>query len=284
MPEGNSLINLGNLSKPATVLIKKISNAIGVLYEPRRIIKKAEAEAEAEKINALASIELNELQQRAINRFVHQETRKQENIEHITSRAISSLEEDANVENLDEDWLAHFFKNCDTVSDQDMQLLWANLLSSEASRPGTFSKRTVDFVASMDKSDAHLFTNFCQFVWHMDEVIPVIFDNTNDLYEKSGVTFSSLKHLEAIGLVSFETAGYVYRDLDKHTCFSYFDTPVKIEFKEGKGNDIPVGEVLLTQVGKELTSICGANRNEKFFQYVIDKWKKESAILSISVT
>ncbi|WP_048608561.1 hypothetical protein [Providencia rettgeri] len=84
MADGNSIINLGDLAKPATVLIEKVSNAVGVLYEPRRIRKKAEAEAEAEKIKALAGIELTEIQQRGIERLVHQEARKQENIESIT--------------------------------------------------------------------------------------------------------------------------------------------------------------------------------------------------------
>ena len=31
-----SLINIGELSKPATVLIEKVSAAIGVLYEPKK--------------------------------------------------------------------------------------------------------------------------------------------------------------------------------------------------------------------------------------------------------
>ena len=84
MSEGNSIVNFGDLSKPATVLIEKVSNAVGVLYEPRRIKKKAEAEAEAEKIKALASIELSDIQQRAIDRMVQQEGRKQENIEAIS--------------------------------------------------------------------------------------------------------------------------------------------------------------------------------------------------------
>lgn len=129
MAEGNSLINLGDLSKPATVLIEKVSNAVGVIYEPYHIKRKARAEAEAEKIKALAKIELTELEQRALDRFVHQETRKQANIEQITAQAAASLPSDAQVENLDEDWIAHFFKQCDTVSDKEMQSLWARLLS-----------------------------------------------------------------------------------------------------------------------------------------------------------
>ena len=141
MSNGKSLIDLSDLSKPATVLVKKVCNAVGILYEPRRIRKRAEAEAEAEKIKALASIELNEIQQRAIDRLVHQEARKQENIEAITAQAAASLDADAKVEELEEDWVAHFFKNCDTVSDKEMQSLWSRLLAGEATKPGTFSKR-----------------------------------------------------------------------------------------------------------------------------------------------
>lgn len=173
MADGNSLINFGDISKPVTVLIEKVSNAVGVLYEPRRIKKHAEAEAEADKIKALAAIELNEIQQRAIDRFVHQEVRKQENIEAITAQAAASLGEDAKVQELEEDWVAHFFKHCDTVSDKEMQSLWSRLLSGEATKPGTFSKRTVDFVASMDKKDAQLFTEFCQFCWFISGVLPI---------------------------------------------------------------------------------------------------------------
>jgi len=46
MADGTSLINLGDLSKPATVLIEKISAAVGALYEPRHIKRVAQAEAE----------------------------------------------------------------------------------------------------------------------------------------------------------------------------------------------------------------------------------------------
>ena len=50
----NSLINLGDLAKPIDTLIHKISDATGVLYEPRRMRRKAKAESEAAIISAKA--------------------------------------------------------------------------------------------------------------------------------------------------------------------------------------------------------------------------------------
>ncbi|MBD0410198.1 DUF2806 domain-containing protein [Pseudoalteromonas distincta] len=280
MPEGNSLINFGDLSKPATVLIEKVSNAVGVLYEPRRIKKKAEAEVEADKIKALASIELNEIQQRAIDRMVQQEGRKQENIESITAQAAASLDETADVQNLEEDWVAHFFKNCETVSDSEMQSLWSRLLSGEATRPGTFSKRTVDFVASMDKKDAEIFTKFCQFSWFLDDVMPIIMEPEDEIYTREGINFSVLKHLDAIGLVSFEsTSGYRRMGFGKKAQIFYFGRPTIIEFPKDKDNDLNIGTVLLTRAGQELASICGAQKNQSFYEYMIKKWFQSGLIV-----
>lgn len=47
-------LSLSGLSEPGTKLIEKISDAIGVLYEPTRIRKKAKAEAEAKRTELIS--------------------------------------------------------------------------------------------------------------------------------------------------------------------------------------------------------------------------------------
>lgn len=281
MSDGNSVINLGDLAKPATVLIEKVSNAVGVLYEPRKIKNLAGAEAEAEKIKALVRIELNEIQQRGIERLVHQEARKQENIESITAQASTALPPDAKTEDLEEDWVAHFFDKCNKVSDEQMQSLWSSLLAGEATKPGTYSKRTVDFIASMDKKDADLFTNFCQFVWKIGGTTPLIFDESDETYTKHGINFTTLKHLDSIGLISFEsTSGYRKLGFPKKVVISYYDLWTLVEFSKEKDNEMKTGKVLLTQAGKELVTICGAKKNQEFYEYVIAEISKQGIILS----
>ena len=56
MADPTSLISLGELTKPATVLIEKIAEAVGGGFRPYQIKRVARAEAEAEKIRALARI------------------------------------------------------------------------------------------------------------------------------------------------------------------------------------------------------------------------------------
>lgn len=281
MADGNSIINLGDLAKPATVLIEKVSNAVGVLYEPRRIRKKAEAEVEAEKIKAIASIELTEIQQRGMERLIYQEAKKQENIEFITAQAARMLPPTAKTENLEEDWIAHFFDKCEKISDKEMQSLWSNLLAGEATNPGTYSKRTVDLIATMDKKDAELFTTLGQFTWVIGESTALIFDVSDEIYTKNGINFSSLKHLDSIGLISFESmSGYRRRGFGKNALILYFGIPMLAEFINEKDNEISMGKVLYTQAGKELLSVCGAKRNQEFYNYAIDKLSKQNICLS----
>lgn len=283
MAEGNSLLNLGDISKPATVLIEKVSAAVGIVFEPHRVKRMARAEAEVEKIKALARIELSDIEHRAIDRFVAQETRKQENIEQITAQAAASLSPDADVQSLEEDWVAHFFKQCDTVSDKEMQSLWSRLLSGEATKPGTYAKRTVDFVSTMDKSDAELFTKLCTFVWMLGSPTVLILDVSNEIYANSGITFNDLKHLDSIGLISFESlSGYERQGLEKYTTAFYYGLPTHLEFEADK-NNLAIGSAILTKIGKELVSLSGSKSSPEFYEYVIKTWSAKNIILSSRV-
>lgn len=269
MSEGNVIVSLGELTKPATVLIQKVSNAVGLIYEPFHVRRMAQAEVDAEKIRAIGRIELTDIQHRAMERLVHQETRKQENIENITAEA------------LNEDWVAHFFKQCDTVSDKEMQSLWSKLLTSEATKPGTFSKRTVDLVSTIDKKDAQLFSTLCQFVWSMGDAIPLILKIDDLIYTEAGINFSNLKHLDAIGLLSFEqTSGYAIKTLEKQLLVHYHKHSNIIEFKNDKDNKLQIGYALFTAAGKELAPICGSIHNEAFYDYVLKTWIDNGLVLS----
>lgn len=275
------LINLGDLSKPATVLIEKVCSAVGIVFEPTRIRRKAKAEADAQQISAVGQIEVDALQRRALERLVHQEARKQMNIESITAQAASSLPPTANTEALNEDWLAHFFKQCDTVSDSEMQSLWSKVLAGEATAPGTYSRRTVDLVSTLDKADASLFTAFGEFVWVIGEANPLIYDLSNEVYKAKGITFESLKHLDSIGLISFESvAGYNRSGFAKHGITLYYGRPTMLEFPADSANQMEVGHALLTSAGKQLMAICGSARNDAFYQYVIRKWSDAGIITS----
>lgn len=279
MSDGTSLINFGDLTKPATTLIEKIADATGVLYEPRRIRNRAKAEAEADIIKAEAQIEITALQKRALTRFVQEEGKKQENIEDITEEAIPLLNENSSPENIEDDWIANFFDKCRITSDKEMQCLWSKVLAGEANQPKSFAKRTVNLLASIDKFDAEIFTTLCGFGFFMGDVMPLIYEVSDSIYSKFGINFERLKHLDSIGLISFDSfGGYVRQGSFKVLRLYYYGEPVHIEFNIDGEKSFSVGHVMLTQAGQQLSKICGSKPVEGFLEYVVDKWIKEQSV------
>ena len=203
----NSIINLGELSKPVTVLIEKISDAVGIIYEPRQITRVAKAEAKAGKIKAESEIEITDLLIRAEQRRNEEDARNQRNIESITTKAVPHINEDANPEGVDDDWIANLFSKCRIVSDNEMQSLWARVLATEANSPGSLSKGTVNILSDFDKNDANLFTKLCGFGWEIGGLVPLVFDEQSEIYNKHEINFNTLSHLESIGLIQFQSVG-----------------------------------------------------------------------------
>src|SRR5688572_23724780 len=135
MSPENALVNVGELTKPATVLIEKISDALGGYFKPYQIRRVAAAEADAEKIHALAQLEISDLQRRALQRFVAEEAKRQDNIEAITAKALPEVTPDALSEKVEDDWIVNFFDKCRLISDDEMQALWSKVLAGEANAP-----------------------------------------------------------------------------------------------------------------------------------------------------
>ncbi len=179
----NPLVNIGELSKPATVFIEKMSDAVGGYFKPYQIVRVAKAEAEAEKIRADSKIVVQDIHRRAIHRFFEEEAKKQKNMEDIIQKALPNLNDDAKSENVENDWITNFFDKCRLISNSEMQGLWSRILSGEANSPGSYSKRTVNFLSSLDENDAGLFTKLCKFGWVFEDFTLLIYDINNDIYD-----------------------------------------------------------------------------------------------------
>jgi Protein of unknown function (DUF2806) len=188
MSEENSLAKL-DLTKPASLLIEKISDAVGGVFKPYQIVRVAKAEAEAELVRAESQIQVTDLQGRAMHRFVEEEAKRQSNIEEITQQAIPLLEDKAEPQKVTDDWITNFFDKCRIIADGDMQKLWSKVLAGEANAPGTFVKRTINLLADLDKDDAELFTQLCGFGWVTGDTVPMVFDTGGEIYNRYGINF-----------------------------------------------------------------------------------------------
>jgi len=277
------MINLGELSKPATVLIEKISDAVGGVFKPYQIKRIAKADAEASLIDAESQIQVTDLHRRAMHRFVEEETQKQDNIETITSDSLPLLEDNSSPENVDDDWITNFFDKCRIVSAGEMQQLWSKVLAGEANKPGAFSRRTVNLISDLEKSDADLFTNLCRFGWTIGNVtpliFPLIFDPQNDICHKYGINFGSLSHLETLGLIQFSTrTGFQWTGCPKRIAISYYGTAVQLTLPKDDDSGLGIGHVMLTNAGEQLAPICGSQPIPEYFEYVRKLWVDQKLI------
>jgi hypothetical protein len=279
----NSLVSVGDLSKPANTLIEKISEAIGGVARPwqiRRVARadaaalaiQAEAEAKAELIRAKYKIEISEVERRGIERMIVEQGKNQENIDSIAEKAIPHISINAKPEVIEQDWFRYFFERGRIVSDADMQQIWANILAGEANSPGAFSKKTIDLVSTIDKYDAALFTKFCRVVWNFGELVPVVLDHGDEIYLKIGLKFSDFAHLQYLGLINFEPlGGFVRQGTPEKFVIRYYGTAVELTRPES-ADALPVGKALFTKAGSELAVISGSVRSEEYLSYIIDQW------------
>ncbi|WP_109486424.1 DUF2806 domain-containing protein [Occallatibacter savannae] len=272
----NSLINLGDLSKPATALIEKVSDAVGGICKPWQIVRVAKADAEAERIRAESRIQVSDIQQRALLRFLTEEGKKQGNIEEITAKALPLLKDEAEPREIDDDWITNFFDKSRIVSDSDMQQIWGAILASEANSPRSFSRKTVNLIADLEKPDAELFTALCGFVWTIGEAIPLVLRLPVQVYENYGIDFRALSHLETLGLIRFDhSVGFSRIGVSQRLRVAYFGTEVGLTLQNDRDNQFPCGTTLFTKAGTELSRVCAAKRIDEFFNYVLEEWTKK---------
>jgi len=279
MSDENSLAKLGDLTKPATVLIEKISEAVGGVFKPYQIVRIAKAEAEANLIQAESHIQITDLHRRVMYRFLEEEAKKQSNIEAITQSALPLLEDKSSPECVSDDWITNFFDKSRIVSDAEMQALWSRVLAGEANAPGTFAKRTVNLMADLDREDAELFSCLCGFGWEIETLVPLVFDTRAEIYNQKEINFDSLSHLKSLGLIQYnEIAGFSRFGIPKAVTALYYGRPLTLTFPAEADNILDIGKVLLTRAGQQLAPICGSKSVDGFFEFVHDKWASQSLV------
>jgi len=168
-----------------------------------------------------------------------------------------------------------------------MQSAWSRILAGEVNRPGAFSRRTLQIVSTLEKQDAHLITSLCRFAWTIGESeLNVVVVNHNDkIYVDAGISFATLVHLEAMGVIKFDTesslASFSIQGLPKNFVASYFDNRFTAELPDTAQGAIRMGKVMFTSVGRQIAAISGATPVEGFAEYCIGHyWAPQRIIFS----
>ena len=253
----------GKLSKPANTLVKKVSGAIGMLYEPTHIRRVAKAKADAELMLANPGVELSDLRKRAFQRWFEEEERRQTNIESVLEKTMPGLRDNADPEAVDDDWIVAFFNKVRMISDQEMQVLWAHLLAGEANDPGRFARQTINILSCLGRTDARLFTRLCRFcILIGTQPFLLIFGQADaSVYRRHGIYATALHTIDSLGLIKYAT-------MIESAASPRPGTVIRYHAEEfvSRGN-LNVGSAHLTRAGRELYALCGATPVRGFFAY-----------------
>lgn len=265
----------GALAKVTNNLLDKCANATGYIIKPKNI-KLAKINAQKSIIEEISTrTDINPIERYAIISNIKQITKQHKNNAAILKIASEHLNPSAKPENIDDDWLLHFFERSKNISSEDMQKIWGKILAGEANQNNSFSKKLLDILPIMSFDDAKKFMSIIPFCIDTDDdedpIAPIIINRSgNEIYQKHDITFNNLISCERLGLVkhTFEHLYFKSRSMN----ISYENKKYLISSKIA----IPLGECVLTLEGIQLVKICDRLYDSNFLNYIIDYWKSNN--------
>ena len=158
------------------------------------------------------------------------------------------------------------------VSARPMQFTWAKVLAGETNNPGSFSRRVITALLSIDETDLEMLTSVRRACVLFDRIVLFVYELNGEIYRENGISFSTLLHLDEIGLVNFT-------DVSEHSsiategmrgCVDYFHEQISLQL--GPRQRLYTGLVTLTKTGEELIAVCDAVPIPGFSAYIRRMW------------
>ena len=202
---------------------------------------------------------------------------------------------------VDSGWLLNFLDKSKTVSDDEMQDLWASILAGEANFAGSYSPKTLTIVTDVDQKVATLFNTFCSLCIVKledftafrqspsnfkirDARVPIITGsntfggNFQHGSGKSAQKSEAIYQRYCFGIDEFQLLfehGLI-QDVNTHTEYSSFFYNddiwgiMKPPFREAISQPTHISGYSLSSVGKELFHITKRSNPPGHFELLID--------------
>lgn len=199
------------------------------------------------------------------------------NQSNIVEIARSSLQNNADPQKLEDDWLARFMDKAQLVSSEEFQWIWGKNLARECNEPGSIPPALLYTLEKMDREDAEAFTALCRISVSVEkDASPIVIRERFAEYEELvGITFDKIVSLTALGLIETDlaavSAGYKMEIDPLPNKIIYYDMEKELKDKR----DLQVGNVLFTKAGQALYWAIDAEKVEGFWEnYCIPFWEK----------
>lgn len=271
---------LENGCKIAKAIAEKtgISEIVPELFSRKKALNSFQVENEiALKKLIVESKKLSYDQKVALNSCLGKSLKKFRREMEVLNIAIDDMSEDADINNIDEDWLLDFFDKVSNISNENIQKVWAKLLAYSASDRSICSKTLLNSLFLMSSEDISCFLNVCRFTlseMNADKeenitAYPIIyFSEYVNKYNIHGFSTFNLNRLQRLGLIEVDfISEYVFSK--KAIKLRYKNKLIELDAKE----KIKIGNVRFTYDGFLLYQITEKVYNSGILNELIEVWR-----------
>ena len=227
------------------------------------------AEAAAEK--AASDPELVE---RALDVMLTENLRKQENREAVASNMADDLKASGEGDGgeIDEDWLNVYSEHAANASTEKMQALWGRVAAGEVRKPGSFSLRTLRFLAEVDKPTADEFESFVKLGFA--DIVP-----RTDEWTK-GPAYVLAISLEEAGLIFFDQ--FMSRTIHLENGVGHLiGMQFGLETRKEGAESVQLPIMRLSRIGREIKSILPPHDEREGLRRAAELLKKDGAAVKL---
>ncbi len=277
-----NLINLEKITEPAADVINnfidKLSSAIGWLVTPKDI-KPYILEANKSLIQEIANNDsINPIERAVVINNYKRIIKEYSSQIDIVQIALENLKSDSKPEEVKNDWITFFFDKAKNVTEDDMKLIWGKILAGEFNEPGTYTKQFLHTMSIMDSSLAKKFQKIRSSFFYSPPSLYAFIYRTNDIlniknikrYQEIGIFISDFRELDNLGLIQYRFSDF-HTLVIKNKVFYYGNKIIKLNTDK---RSIALGNVALTNIGKQLCRISPVVYEDKILEICLDSWKK----------
>lgn len=196
------------------------------------------------------------------------------------------------LKNSDSEFINRLIDSGKFVSDEELQLLWGNVLAGELEHPGNTPKSVIRILSELSKEYATVFATLCSLRVDIladtgkDICFPgqamMVFLSSSYLKEMN-ISFDIIQELEQLGLINCSATGY--QKNIPNTDYPYIhivcDNHVMTTINTRK--DFPIGQVILTKAGECISRFAPARYNQQHMEGIKD-YLQEKAKMKFSPT
>lgn len=273
--------DLGNILVPsenvAIAFLEKISGAAKWIVSPKGI-KSFSNEAHKSIIDEISKREdINPIERAAIVSNYKQIIREYKNQYDVVKLALEHLKPDFNKEAVSDDWITFFFDKVKNVTEDDMKVIWSKILAGEFNEPNTYTKQLLHTMSIMDSKIAKRFQKVRSSCFYSAPRLYAFMYRTNGdnikntkRYEQLKIFIGDLRELDSLGLIQYRFSDFHTLAI-KNKVFDYGKKRIRLNTDE---RSIALGNVALTDVGKQLCRISPMVYDDNILEICLDSWEK----------